>query len=151
VNPVSVFDIAHFHLSQVSHWGSKLAICRALAALSADAAFAQCLFLSTGLATVINVIRAVSTTSCQNAYPSAARFAAPASPVRAAKQTPSLTGAGHVAGEVGARHVICCFAELLVHEFRCRCLTVPALKNAAIFCCQLHRGCRVVFDWALLN
>ncbi len=87
-------------LSQVSHWGSKLAICRALGTLCAEAPFAQALFRTTGLATVINVIRSVSTTSGRNAYPSAPIAFAPASPLKTAKQTPSLTASGRVVGEV---------------------------------------------------
>ncbi len=95
----AVFDLTA-GVVQVSHWGSKLAICRALATLCADVAFAQSLFRSTGLATVINVIRSVSTTSGHNAYPPVAAFGAAPSPVKTAKQTPSLSGSGRVVGEV---------------------------------------------------
>jgi hypothetical protein len=93
-------------LLQVSHWGSKIAICRALTTLCADVAFAQSLFRSTGLATTISVIRSVSTTSSHNSYPhnsypsAGVGFGAPSSPSKTVKQTPSLTGSGRVLGEV---------------------------------------------------
>ncbi len=114
VNKACCFEFFFLHLvliigdrRQVSHWGSKLAICRALTTLCADAAFAQSLFRSTGLATVINVIRTVSTTSCHNAYPSpTTAFGASASASKTAKQTPSFSGSGLVVGEVeGASYI----------------------------------------------
>jgi hypothetical protein len=101
---------------QVSHWGSKLAICRALTTLCADASFAQSLFRSTGLATIINVIRSVSTTSGRNAYPSAGIGFAPASPLKTAKQTPSLTGSGRVVGEVRYCCVLLCNCNNTAHQ-----------------------------------